>query len=391
MKRLNVAVAGLGYVGMSLAVLLARKHSVIAFDIDPDRIAKVNAGQSTVADQEIDKALATEDLSLTGTLDPEAAFSGADFIIVAAPTNYDEQAHFFDTSAVEDVIRTARVHNKSALIVIKSTIPVGFTAQQRAVLMDDGIAFSPEFLREGKALYDNYYPSRIIVGAKGDSAAQFAEMLKDASLKPEVEILLTGSDEAEAIKLFANTYLATRVAFFNELDSFGLAQGLNVSELINGVCLDPRVGTGYNNPSFGYGGYCLPKDTKQLLANYKDVPHQLVQAVVDANSSRKKFIAEQIVKTGAKTLGVYRLTMKQGSDNMRSSAMYDVVKYLLAEGAHVIVYEPMLPDDNLKGAEIVESLDEFLHRSDQVICNRKDAVIQAFSGPIFTRDIFGVD
>jgi len=390
-KKYKVAVAGLGYVGMSLAILLARKHQVIAFDIDPERIETVNSGHSTVADPEIDNVLEKETLKLSATLDATEAFSDADFIIVAAPTNYDSQEHYFDTKAVESVIKQARQHNKTALIVIKSTIPVGFTVQQRQLLGDDRIAFSPEFLREGKALYDNLYPSRIIVGSKSQDAVQFAEMLRDASLSPQVDILLTGSNEAEAVKLFANTYLATRIAFFNELDSFGMAQGLNVKEIIEGVCLDPRIGGGYNNPSFGYGGYCLPKDTKQLLANYRDIPHQLVQAVVESNSTRKDYIAEQIANLGAETLGIYRLTMKQGSDNMRSSAMHDIVKRLLAEGAQVIVYEPMLTADQLAGVEIVEDLSEFLQRSDVVICNRRDKNLEQFTGSIFTRDIFGVD
>jgi len=390
-KKYKVAVAGLGYVGMSLATLLARKHQVIAYDIDPERIKTVNSGRSTVADPEIDKVLEEKTLELSATLDAAEAFSDADFIIVAAPTNYDSQEHYFDTKAVESVIKQARQHNKTALIVIKSTIPVGFTEQQRQAHGDDRIAFSPEFLREGKALYDNLYPSRIIVGSKSGDAVQFAEMLRDASLKPQVDILLTGSNEAEAVKLFANTYLATRIVFFNELDSFGMAQGMNVKEIIEGVCLDPRIGGSYNNPSFGYGGYCLPKDTKQLLANYRNIPHQLVQAVVESNATRKDYIAEQIVNLGAETLGVYRLTMKQGSDNMRSSAMYDIIKRLLAEGARVIVYEPMLKEDQLAGVEIVEDLAEFLQRSDVVICNRRDKNLENFTGSVFTRDIFGVD
>lgn len=389
--KYNVAVAGLGYVGMSLAVLLARQNHVVAFDIEAARIDRVNAGGATVADSEMERVLQEEPLDLTATLDPEAAFSGADFIIVAAPTNYDEEAHFFDTSAVETVIRQARSFNKTALIVVKSTIPVGFTALQQGAMDDEKIVFSPEFLREGKALYDNLYPSRIIVGSKAPEARQFAEMLRDASLKPDVDILLTGSNEAEAVKLFANTYLATRISFFNELDSFSCAQGLDVKEIIQGVCLDPRIGEGYNNPSFGYGGYCLPKDTKQLLANYRDIPHQLVQAVVDTNEARKNFIAEQILKLGAKTIGVYRLTMKQGSDNMRSSAMHDIVKRLIAEHARVVIYEPMLEADALPGVEITDDLERLMSAADLIVCNRRDAALRGYEGPIFTRDVFGVD
>lgn len=390
-KRFNVAIAGLGYVGMSLAVLLARQHAVIAFDIDADRIEKLNSGRSTVEDADIEKAFREQKLNLTATLDAKIAFANADFIIVAAPTNYDEEAHYFDTSAVEAVLHQAREHNKNALIVIKSTIPVGFTSAQKEALDDSRIAFSPEFLREGKALHDNLYPSRIIVGSKSDEAEAFAEMLRQASLTPEVDILLTGSDEAEAIKLFSNTYLAMRVSFFNELDSFGLAQGLDVAEIIHGVSLDPRVGGGYNNPSFGYGGYCLPKDTKQLLANYQDIPHQLIQAIVETNGARKNFIAEQVLKQGADTIGVYRMTMKQGSDNMRSSAMYDIVKRLLSEQARVIVYEPMLSAGAFAGVEIVDDLDAFLQKADVVICNRRDKSLEKYTGPIFSRDIFGVD
>lgn len=390
-QRYNVAVAGLGYVGMSLAVLLARHHKVMALDIDPARVAKVNSGQSTVADTGIDKMFREETLDLTGTLDPEAAYTDADFIIVAAPTNYDEEAHHFDTSAVEAVIRQARQYNKTALIVIKSTIPVGFTKSQQKALSDERITFSPEFLREGKALYDNLHPSRIIVGDKTESGKAFAEMLRAASQKPEVEVLLTGASEAEAIKLFANTYLATRISFFNELDSFGYAQGLDVRDIIAGVCLDPRIGGGYNNPSFGYGGYCLPKDTKQLLANYRSIPHQLIQAVVETNTARKSFIADQILAIGAETIGIYRLTMKQGSDNMRSSAMHDIVENLLAKGANVLVYEPMLQTNLFPGAEIVRDLSEFLSRTKLLVCNRLDNSLLGYSGQIFTRDIFGVD
>jgi len=387
----NITVAGLGYVGMSLAVLLARQHDVTAFDIDAGRITQVNARQSTVADAEMERTLNSENLSLTGTLDAKEAFSQADFIIVAAPTNYDERTHYFDTSAVESVIKKARQHNERALIIIKSTIPVGFTADQQQAMGDDRIAFSPEFLREGKALHDNLYPSRIIVGSQLEDAKKFAEMLREASLKHDVEILLTGSNEAEAIKLFANTYLATRVAFFNELDSFGLERGLNVSDIIQGVCLDPRVGKGYNNPSFGYGGYCLPKDTKQLLANYQDIPHQVIQAVVDANASRKQYIAKRILSENAKTIGIYRFAMKQGSDNMRSSAMFDVVKHLLAEGANVVVYEPMLSPGDLPGTEILNDLSEFFERTDLLVCNRIDQQLTPYKGRVFSRDIFGVD
>jgi len=387
----KVAVAGLGYVGMSLAVLLARRHEVVAFDIDRSRVEKVNAGFATVADPEMEKILQEGQINLRAKLDPAEVFPGADFVIVAVPTNYDEVAHHFDTSAVENVIRTARKFNKSAFIVIKSTIPVGFTESQQEALDDHKLTFSPEFLREGKALFDNLHPSRIVVGDHSKDARAFAEMLRDASLEPEVKILLTGPNEAEAIKLFSNSYLAARISFFNELDSFGMAKGLDVQDIITGVCMDPRIGPGYNNPSFGYGGYCLPKDTKQLLANYRDIPHQLIQSVVDANVSRKKFVAERIIAQAGDTIGVYRLTMKQGSDNMKNSATYDILKHLVAEGANVVVYEPMLSAEELPNVELIKDLSEFLQRVDLLVCNRRDQRIKKFAGRVFTRDIFCVD
>jgi UDPglucose 6-dehydrogenase len=389
--KTKITVVGLGYVGMSLAVLLARHQNVVALDIDEARVARVNAGQPTVVDPDMEEVMARETLSLSATTDPAEAYEGADFVIVATPTNYDPKRNYFDTSSVEAVIDQARRHNPTATIVIKSTIPVGFTAQERALREDDNILFSPEFLREGQALHDNLYPSRIVVGGRGPQAAHFADLLKQASLDPDAPVLLTGSTEAEAIKLFANTYLAMRVAFFNELDSFGMARGLDVREIIDGVCQDPRVGGGYNNPSFGYGGYCLPKDTKQLLANYENVPQHIMQGIVDANSSRKDFIAEEILKRAPKVVGIYRLAMKHGSDNTRSSAIQGVMKRLKAKGVEVIVYEPLLTEESYYNSEIVRDRDVFLTRADLIVSNRLEDALLSVAHKVFTRDLYGVN
>lgn len=375
---------------MSLAVLLASANEVVALDIDDGRVARVNRGQPTVADPLMDEVMAAEGLALQAMTNPAEAYAGAEFIIVATPTDYDPVKNYFNTSSVEAVIAQARVHNPTATIVIKSTIPVGFTAKLRDVTGDDNILFSPEFLREGQALYDNLHPSRIVVGGGGEAAQRFAELLKESSLNPEVPVLLTGSTEAEAIKLFANTYLAMRVAFFNELDSFGLARGLNVREIIDGVSFDPRVGSGYNNPSFGYGGYCLPKDTKQLLANYGDVPQNIMQGIVDANASRKDFIADEILKRKPAVVGIYRLAMKQGSDNMRSSAIQGVMKRLKAKGVEVIVYEPLLRDESYFSSEVVSDLDDLLERADLIVSNRMEAALASVTHKVFTRDLYGV-
>ena len=326
--RYNITVVGLGYVGMSLAVLLARQHKVMALDIDVERVACVNAGRPTVADALMNEYMASEQLSLTATTSPAEAYADANFVIVVTPTDYDPDKNYFDTSSVEAVVKQAREHNSATTIVIKSTIPVGFTEQLRQTLNDDKLLFSPEFLREGQALHDNLHPSRIIVGGTDDQAALFGRLLQQAALDPQVPVLQVGSTEAEAVKLFANTYLAMRVAFFNELDSFGLARGLNVKEIIDGVSLDPRIGAGYNNPSFGYGGYCLPKDTKQLLANYKDIPQHMMQGIVDSNVARKDFLANEILSFKPHIVGIYRLAMKSGSDNIRSSAIQGIMKRL---------------------------------------------------------------
>ena len=390
-EKSKITVVGLGYVGMSLAVLLGRSHNVVALDIDEDRVAQVNAGRPTVVDAAMEEVMGRKDLSMVATTDPKTAYAEADFIIVATPTDYDPDKNYFNTSSVEAVIDQARAHNPTATIVIKSTIPVGFTSQLRAQRRDDNILFSPEFLREGQALHDNLHPSRIVVGGREPQAERFACLLKDACLDPDVPVLLTGSTEAEAVKLFANTYLAMRVAFFNELDSFGLARGLDVREIIDGVSHDPRVGDGYNNPSFGYGGYCLPKDTRQLLANYENVPQHMMQGIVDANSSRKDFIAQEILKREPKVVGIYRLAMKQGSDNTRSSAIQGVMKRLKAKGVEVILYEPLLDEELYYNSEVVPDRDAFLERADLIVSNRLDDMLLPVKAKVFTRDLYGVN
>jgi UDPglucose 6-dehydrogenase len=387
----RICVVGLGYVGMSIAVLLGRRHEVTALDIDPRRVDQVNAGKPTVCDPEMEAAMAGEPLALVATTDPAEAYRGAEFVVIATPTDYDPEMGYFDTSSVELVIGQARAHNPDATIVIKSTVPVGFTRQISDHLGGDNILFSPEFLREGRALYDNLHPSRIIVGGRSEHARQFAELLREACLEPAVEVLLTGPTEAEAVKLFANTYLAMRVSFFNELDSFGLARGMDVRENIEGVCLDPRIGGGYNNPSFGYGGYCLPKDTKQLLANYQDVPQHIIKGIVDANSARKDFISEQILKRQPKTVGIYRLAMKRGSDNTRSSAVQGIMKRLKAKGIEVFVYEPMLKTDFYFNSKVFKDREAFLEQSELIVSNRLEDELIPFKEKVFTRDLFRVD
>jgi len=387
----NITVVGLGYVGMSLAVLLARQHRVTALDIDKERVALVNASYPTVADALMTEYMANEKLSLTATTSPAEAYADADFVIVATPTDYDPEKNYFDTGSVEAVVAQTREHNSTATIVIKSTIPVGFTEQLRQTLNDDNFLFSPEFLREGQALHDNLHPSRIIVGGTDDQAALFGQLLQQAALDAQVPVLQMGSTEAEAVKLFANTYLAMRVAFFNELDSFGLARGLNVREIIDGVSLDPRIGAGYNNPSFGYGGYCLPKDTKQLLATYKLVPQTLIQGIVDSNAARKDFIADEILKMNPAVVGVYRLAMKEGSDNFRASSIQGVMKRIKAKGITVIIYEPSLAGTEFFHSEVVEDLQAFKAKSDIIVVNRMCSELLDVQEKIFTRDLFGSD
>jgi len=387
----KIAVAGMGYVGLSNAVLLAQNHEVVALDVDPARVEMINAGRSPIEDPDIESYLRDAQLNLRATLEPDEAYTGATFVIVATPTDYDPDANFFDTSSVEAVILQVRAIEPSATIVVKSTIPVGFTERMCEQFGTDAILFAPEFLREGRALHDNLYPSRIVVGQQSERGRQFAELMVAGSLKPEAPVLITRPRQAEAIKLFANTYLALRVAFFNELDTFASSHGMDSRDIIAGVSLDPRVGGHYNNPSFGYGGYCLPKDTKQLLANYEDVPQDLIRAVVDANSTRKDFVAEQIMELEPEVVGIYRLVMKEGSDNYRTSSVQGIMKRLKAKGVDVIVYEPVLDEDSFFNSEVVSDLEEFKQRSSVIVANRISEEIEDVMDKVYTRDLFGRD
>ena len=387
----HLAVVGTSYVGLSLAVLLAEHHDVVAHDIDERRLERIDSGHSPIADPDIEERLTRGGLRLTTTSDPAEAYQGAEFVIVATPTNYDERTNYFDTRTVEQVVGDVIRLDPTATAVVKSTVPVGFTAALRERLGTDRVLFSPEFLREGRALHDNLHPSRVVVGDRGPRGQRFAALLAEAADDPDVAVLLTDSTEAEAVKLFANTYLAMRVAFFNELDTYAATHGLDTRQIIEGVGLDPRIGGHYNNPSFGYGGYCLPKDTKQLLANYADVPQTLIGAIVDANTTRKDFVAADIVAREPKVVGIHRLIMKSGSDNFRSSSVQGVMKRIKAKGIEVVVYEPTLESDRFYGSEVVGSLAELKERSDVIVANRLVAELEDVADKVYTRDLFGND